>query len=316
MIEIKHITSKDNPKYKTWFKLLEKKYRQREKLFLIEGEVLIKDAIKSGGEIVDVIVSSKEEEPTKTFESIGETIRKEGNLLPYDDPTMYMLKGELFDNLTQTDNGRKVIGVFKLPDRNLLSEIKKRTEEGRSAEGRGTKSKTKLNILILDKIQDPGNMGTLIRTADGAGFSEIIAIKGTVDAFSPKVVRSAAGSIIRVPITYVEGVDELKEMIRSLWQDDRSSDISNDISGELSNDRYSEGIIIATMMNAEENLWDANLSRQVAVIIGNEGAGVSPELMELADVRISIPMQGSIESLNAGVSGALLMYEVFRQQRQ
>ena len=198
MIELKHIHSQDNPKYKDWQKLLSRKYRDREGLFLVEGEVLIKDAIKSGGKIVSVIVSSQEEEPTKTINNILSVCDIE--------PKLFMLNGELFKKLSQTENGRLILAVAKRPN----------AERSNACEGIGCSG----NILILDRIQDPGNMGTLIRTADAAGFKKILAIKGTVDPFSPKVVRSAAGSVFRIPIEFVDDINDLKRNLERTCNND------------------------------------------------------------------------------------------------
>ena len=317
----KYISSSDNPNYKGWLKLLQRKFRDLESKFIIEGEVLLEDAAKSGGEICELLFSSDIEklcdaEEYSVEEYISDLVRK----LNQNGKTIdkyYILSSELFQKLSQTENGRRVIGIVKKPVfDSFLDDVKvnkeKATEGNRSDEGR-TLNK---NILVLDRLQDPGNMGTIIRTADAAGFNEIIAIKGTVDAFSPKVVRSAAGSIIRIPITYVDGTDELVDRIRLVWNNEEACEAEKPKKESHESVELSGGTIIATAMNGESNLWETDLSGSVAIIIGNEGAGVSPELIELADKRISIPMQGNIESLNAGVSASLLMYEVFRQQRQ
>lgn len=293
MIEIRHIQSSENDKYKAWQKLLQRKYRDREGLFLIEGEVLIKDAISSGGEIKDLIVSSREEEPTKVFESFASAA-----------PKMYMLNGDLFDKLSQTENGRLVIGVFRKPP-DMEPGMESGLEQGMEPRNQ--------NILILDRIQDPGNMGTLIRTADAAGFGRIIAIKGTVDPFSPKVVRSAAGSVMRVPITFMGDVNELKRFIKGRSPDEAGVENNHDgLNGTVPKKIEK---IIASDMTGECDYWDEDLSSPIALVVGNEGSGVSAELMEIADVKVRIPMEGKIESLNAGISGALVMYEALRQQR-
>ena len=260
---------------------------------------MLKDAAKSGGEISELIFSSDierdgEEEDYNVEEFISDCVRDLNQHGKFIDK-YYILSSELFQKLSQTEHGRKVIGVVEKPNWDNRDSKKREKEEIHIGQK---------NILVLDRLQDPGNMGTILRTADASGFSEVIAIKGTVDAYSPKVVRSAAGSIIRIPITYVDGPDEMMERIASIWQSEKSG----------KSESGKKGTIIATQMMGEVNLWDAELSGPVAVIIGNEGSGVSDELNSMADQHISIPMNGTIESLNAGVAAAILMYEVLRQQ--
>ena len=277
MIDIKHISSSDNPRYKSWQKLLQRKYRDREGLFLIEGELLIKDAISSGGMICDLIVSSEEETPSETIMSILDELKDDHG---ENRPKVFMLSGELFRGLSQTENGRLVVGVFKKPTGEKLSG----------------------NVLILDRIQDPGNMGTLIRTSDAAGFGGVITVKGSVDPFSPKVVRAAAGSLMRVPVVSAEDGEDIKRILKLSQENNPHKGFS----------------LITTSLKGEKTFWDLDMKDsygRIAVIIGNEGSGVSDELVEISDEIVKIPMAGGTESLNAGISGALIMYEVMRQQR-
>ena len=257
-VPIKEISSRDNPRYKDWQRLLQKKYRDKECKFLLEGELLLKDAEKSGAKILDLIISSRSDNPMEVAEEIS-------------CDEAFILSGDLYDSLCDTENGRFVMGVIEKP---ILS------REDFSG-----------NILVLDRIQDPGNMGTLIRTADAAGFSGIICIKGTVDAFSPKVVRAAAGSVIRIPILYLDE-EEAIGLLRE------------------------QGVkIVATGVKDSQGLWDTDLKDRIALVLGNEGEGVSQRLFDIADKIISIPMYGEIESLNVGVAGAISMYEILRQQK-
>ena len=146
------------------------------------------------------------------------------------------------------------------------------------------------NILVLDRIQDPGNMGTMIRTAVAAGYGMIIAAKGTVDVYSPKVLRATAGMIFEIPIVYADSTEELADVLRA--------------SGRK---------IAVTDPAGGRPYYEEDLSRNTALVIGNEGNGVSDEVMALADIRVTLPMKGSIESLNAAVSAAILMYEAVRR---
>lgn len=147
-------------------------------------------------------------------------------------------------------------------------------------------------LLLLENLQDPGNLGTILRTAEGAGASGVILTKGCVDLYNPKTIRSTMGSVYRVPTYYTEDamqtLDELhRHGIRSY---------AAHLQGKNSYDeeKYCGGTVF---------------------LIGNEGNGLSEELSGKAQTRIRIPMEGKLESLNAGVAASLLMYETYRQRR-
>jgi TrmH family RNA methyltransferase len=145
------------------------------------------------------------------------------------------------------------------------------------------------NILVLDRIQDPGNMGTMIRTAVAAGYRLILASRGTVDIYSPKVLRATAGMVFDIPVLYAEDEDDLMRLIAR--------------SGRRS---------VVTVPSGGRPYYDEDLRRGIALIIGNEGNGASERLISSADIRVTLPMRGSIESLNAAVAAAILMYESIR----
>ena len=151
-------------------------------------------------------------------------------------------------------------------------------------------SDSKTCILILDRLQDPGNMGTIIRTAEGAGISGIMVSSDSVDIYSPKVVRSTMGSLFRVPI-YI------------------SSDMVSDIEC-----LKKKGIVIYGTHLDGVNLYQEKLEGPMGFLIGNEGAGLSDAVAETADRLIRIPMEGNVESLNAAISAAVVSYEALRQR--
>lgn len=147
------------------------------------------------------------------------------------------------------------------------------------------KDRSDLHVLILENLQDPGNMGTMIRTAEAAGYDLIIANEGTVDMYNPKVIRSTMGSIYRLPVIY-------------------SSNLSEDI------DRLkAAGVqVYAAHLKAKRDYREISFGRRIAVMIGNEGNGLSDETASKADEYIKIPMKGQVESLNAAVAAALIMF--------
>ena len=151
----------------------------------------------------------------------------------------------------------------------------------------------KTHLLILESVQDPGNLGTMVRTGEGAGISGIIMNRTTVDLFNPKTIRSTMGSIYRVPY-YI--ADDLAETI-----------------GELKRQKVG---IYAAHLKGQMHYDEPSYCKGTAFLIGNEGNGLSDEIAGLADNYVRIPMEGSVESLNAAVSAALLMYETNRQRRR
>lgn len=140
--------------------------------------------------------------------------------------------------------------------------------------------------MILDRIQDPGNMGTIIRTADSAGVDAIIALKGCVDIYNPKVIRSTMGSIFDMNIIDASQ-DETVDMLKSL-----------------------DFNIVSSYLNTENFYDKIDYGSKVALVIGNEANGINEELVSKSDILVKIPIYGKAESLNAAISSAILMYEI------
>lgn len=147
-------------------------------------------------------------------------------------------------------------------------------------------------FLVLEDLQDPGNLGTIMRTAEGAGVTAVLMSRGTVDLFNPKTIRSTMGSVYRVPYLYVESLeDALLQLAKADIQ------------------------IIASSLQDSVDYTRLSYQKGTAFLIGNESAGLSDALSKKANARIKIPMQGNVESLNAAVAAAILIYEAYRQRR-
>ena len=144
-----------------------------------------------------------------------------------------------------------------------------------------------LRLLILEGIQDPGNLGTMIRTAEGAGFDAIIADENTVDVYNPKVTRSTMGSLFRMPVIYTQ-----------------------DLPAFIDDIKQSSVTVYAAHLDGKKSYREVRYGSRIAFLIGNEGAGLSDEITKKADELVRIPMQGKLESLNAAVAAALLMYSL------
>ena len=251
---MKTIKSKDNIKYKSAVKLLKKKYRDETGLYLLEGVKPLEDALAMGISIKTIFLC----EGLQKAEA-------------FPDKLCMVLDEKLFANLSDTGTSQGVIAVV---------EQKTYSFNEFSAEVSGG------NVVIMDRLQDPGNIGTIIRTAEAAGYRGIVMIAGSGDVYSSKVVRAAAGSLFRMPVIKVSDADEAAETARALGLK-----------------------LTVTCFENAVNCFDADLTENIALVIGNEGRGVSERLMELSDIRVKIPMQGSIESLNAAVAAGILMYQ-------
>lgn len=145
-------------------------------------------------------------------------------------------------------------------------------------------------IVALDDIQDPGNLGTILRTVDSVGLNQILVSKGTADCYNPKVVRSTMGAIFRIKIIECENLEQtLKETQKNNFK------------------------IVVSSLQTKNSLYDINFDKKV-IIIGNEANGVEPQIQKIADEKIKIPMLGKTESLNASVATGVILYEYVRQK--
>ena len=192
-----------------------------------------------------------------------------------DKDKVFIVDPKLFGELAQTETSQGIIASVRKPILSLEEFIE---------------NKKPGNFVVLDRLQDPGNIGTIIRTADAAGYKLVIAMKGTADIFSPKVVRSATGSLFRIPIAFVENNDQLIDFAHKAGKK-----------------------LTATCLDDSKYYYEEDLKENIALIVGNEGNGIDPDLIAKSDVKIKIPMHGSIESLNASVAAAIIMYESVRK---
>ncbi len=257
---MREIRSKDNKIWKRCEQLTMRKYRDRSGLYLIEGENLLDEAIRNHVRIETVLVR--------------EDCQKA--LPPEAADKAFLLDARLFDKLAQTVTSQGILAVV------AKAEVRKEDFIGLPGS----------NFIVLDRLQDPGNIGTILRTADAAGYRLAILMKGTADVYAPKVVRAATGSLFRMPVVSMASTEELVEFTRAAGKK-----------------------LTATCLDAQRCYYDEDLTHDIALVIGNEGRGVAPALIESSELRIKIPMQGNIESLNAAVAAGVLMYEAMRGRR-
>ena len=192
------------------------------------------------------------------------------NHAPQRAPKIFQVPRELMEHMSDTKNSQGILAVVRQ---------KKYTELPGDF------------FLILDTLQDPGNMGTIFRTAEAAGVDGILMNRDCVDVYSPKVVRATMGAMFRMPFI-----------------------VSDDLPAEIRRMK-SEGVqIYAAHLRGTKNHWDFDYRTPTAFMIGNEGNGLQDAIADLADSYLRIPMMGHTESLNAGVAASVLMYETLRQR--
>lgn len=276
------ISSKDNKKIKYLRSLLEKgSARKKNRQFIVEGIKLVDEALVYG-KVCEIILSESLYKEIISGGLIKNALLADNgkNLIAYvnEANSTTVVSDAVFKTVSETINPQGVVAIVTMPEYEILN-------EGFLTQ---TYNKTgKIKLLILEDTADPGNLGTIMRTAEAAGVTGVIMGRGTVDIFNPKAVRSTMGSIFRLPFIYVEDV---RETIREL----KKYGIS----------------FYAAHLKGKQSYKDVKYSDKAGILIGNEARGLSPETAELADIYIIIPMQGKVESLNAAVAAALMMYEI------
>lgn len=252
------ISSRQNGKVKNWRKLLTTKGRKQQKQYLIEGTHLVQEAFKNKQIILEILV-------TAAYMSSSEWQIIEG-FLPKN-LTPILLTPEVAQAISATETNQGILAVLTLP------------EAKTNWVPMGNK------YLLLDKVQDPGNLGTMIRTADAAGFDGVIMGHGTVDLYNDKVLRATQGSIWHIEIVSID----LKQAYEAL--------------------RKAEILIYATALHQKAMAYQTVTQKdKVAIVVGNEGQGVAPQWIEQADHAIYIPMFGQAESLNVAIAAGILMF--------
>jgi TrmH family RNA methyltransferase len=238
--------------------LLEKRsVRHKEHRFVVEGPRLVAEA----SALIDFIVYSEELPIVERMINNGIDCHK--------------VSHKMFADLSGVETPQGVLAVVRKPAFHLNDIIKEKNPL----------------IIFCVEIQDPGNLGTIIRTADAVAASGVILSRGTVDLYNQKVIRSTMGSLFHLPVVQIE---ETKEVI---------------------NDLKKNGIkIVAADISGKIDYFSADYKLPTAILIGNEGAGLPEEIIGLCDEVVKIPMPGRAESLNAGISAAVLLYEALRQR--
>ena len=257
------ITSKENETIKNIKKLKDKKFRDEAGLYIIEGIKMIEEAIEEKASIKKILIC----EECLTTGDLEQKILYE--IAKYD---CIYVNSKVYNFLTDVVAPQGIMAVVEKPSKDTEIDYPEDI------------------ILALDGIQDPGNLGTILRTADSVDLKQIIVTKNTADSYNPKVVRSTMGAILRIKIIETEDLAKtLKEAKKNKFK------------------------IVATSLDTNESIYDISYNKKV-IVIGNEANGVSKEIQELADNRVKIPMLGKTESLNASVATGIMLYEYVRQK--
>ena len=256
------ITSTSNPQIKRLLQLQKKaKVRDEENVFVVEGLRMFAELPKNRVEKVYI------------SESLYNRKKLELNLQDF---PFEILSEQVFGHVSDTKTPQGILCVVKREKYDLdeLFQVKNP------------------HFIVLDNLQDPGNMGTIIRTAQAAGVDAVFMSKDCVDIYNPKTIRSTMGSIYRMPFIYIEDIPNLLDIFRE------------------------KGVkSYAAHLNGENFYDKEEYCSGTAILIGNEGNGLHEEVAQKADVWVKIPMQGQVESLNAAIAASVLMFEVFRQRR-
>ena len=249
---MEQISSARNPKVTSWKSLHDRKGRDSLNAFLVEGAKMVGEALDSGLDVQALLLRDGYEPPFP---------------LPGCVPS-YILSGNAFSSVSDT---RTPQGIAAVLSRRVLPLSGNR-------------------FVALDNVQDPGNVGTIIRTADAAGLDGVILGPGCADLFSPKVLRSTMGSIFRMGFSFP---DSLPDALRDLKEKGFS--------------------VLSSQLDGSSFFTREKMASSFVLVIGNEGSGVSPEVRDIATHRLALPMRGGAESLNAAVAAGIMMYDLMRE---
>lgn len=254
------IKSKDNNKIKYVKNLNLKKFRDEENAFVVEGIKFVAEAVNEGADIKFLLISEDVHNKKEIKEIIDST----------DEKKIVLCSEQVFDNAADTVSAQGILAVINKNNADKNDVI------------------DNYNFIIMcDRIQDPGNLGTIIRIADAFGPAGLLLNKGCVDVFNPKVVRASAGAIFRVPVIYAE------------------SDL------ELINAMKDRGFyIVSTVVDSIYSFDNMEKRDKICMVTGNEGQGISREIIDNSDMALTIKMTGRAESLNASVAAGISIYEI------
>ncbi|SFS45117.1 RNA methyltransferase, TrmH family [Paenibacillus sp. BC26] len=257
------ITSVQNEKVKAMAALLEKKHRDRTGRFIIEGVHLVQEALLAGADVETIVIDMERGIPGELRTLLGQT-----------DCELIEATPAVMAKCTGTDSPPPVFGVAAKPYADVSNLYQQDSL-----------------VVVLDGVRDPGNVGTIIRSADAVGAHAVVLGRGCVDLYNPKTVRSTMGSLFHLPV------------------------IEGDLS-ELLPEAKKHGIsLVGTSLQASATCYSYNWSGATWLLMGSESQGLSGDVLGQVDTSIIIPMHGHSESLNVAMASTILLYEALRQRR-
>lgn len=257
------IMSVQNARVKEWVQLLERKGRDKQGKYIIEGHHLVEEALRAGASVETIIFSLEKGLPDVLA----------GLALPGAVEWVGVSQAVL-EKCTDTQTPQGVLAIVARPQLGMDELLAGEHDL----------------VVVLDGVQDPGNLGTIIRSADSVGAKAVVLGRGTVDLYNPKTIRSTMGSMYHLPI------------------------VEADLGLLLPRARERGVRLVTTSLQAQSSCYDTDLRQPTWLILGNEGRGVSPEVAALSDVQVIIPMQGKAESLNVAMAATVLLFEASRQR--
>ncbi|WCR24738.1 RNA methyltransferase [Paenibacillus thiaminolyticus] len=265
------ITSVHNPRVKRWASLQERKGRKQEGCFLVEGIHLVQEALASGAPVEAVLCDEARDVPVELlpYADASRTAAADG-----EQPEWIGVTDAIIRKLSETETPQPVIAVVRKP-----------------ALDPGALFGADMPLVVaVDGVQDPGNLGTIIRSADAVGATGVVLGRGTVDVYNAKTVRSTMGSLFHLPVVEADLLSLLPEA-------------------------KGHGMRLAsTSLQASHSCYGYEYRQPLWLIVGNEGQGVSPAVQALVDDTLIIPMRGQAESLNVAMATTVLLYEAMRQR--
>ena len=244
------INTISNNRIKEIVKLHQKKHRDESGLFIVEGYKAVEELIRNNIDIKEIYALKAFETETYTVKIIDESIMKK---------------------ISTTSSTCEILAVAKKKEYKINDFIKKN------------------KLILLDSISDPGNLGTIIRSASAFGIDGIILYKNCVDMYSPKVIRSAAGNFFKIPVIIIKDTEEIKGNFKNF-----------------------EKIATALYEKNTNSIQDCKNIKKYIIMFGSEANGLSNELIKISDKNIRLEMKNNVESLNLSVSASIIMYELFR----
>ncbi len=252
-----YLSSLKNPKVRAFCALQDRKGRKTQHAFLAEGDKMVREALSSDFRVQALILREDRQHEAFPVEKA----------VP-----VYVLPERVFASLSDTITPQGVAAVVSLPDRTPNPEVSPGDR-----------------LLALDGVQDPGNVGTILRTADAAGLDGVLLGPSCADVFSPKVLRATMGSIFRMRLSFPE-----------------------DLAASLSALRQAGYSILSSQLDGSPFYDRPQVGRRWVLIVGNEGNGVSPPVRAAATHHLCLPMRGGAESLNAAVAAGIMMYDLMK----